>query len=209
MGWAVMLGMAAYQAYASYSASRAATTAAGLQGEAAEKALKESAHQFDVSQAFAEKQWNTTQAQMAPFIAAGQGGVSKLSHLLGVSGVSPGMGGAGGTGETGGTPPPAREPDPPEGARPKPDDAPVVGKAQLRQPGRGRPEGAVIVGQAQTQPGVQPAPITPTGSTSGARTRGSTGASTFMTAPDGTTQDVPEELVDYYALRGARVTSNA
>ena len=103
----VSIAYAGYGAISTYMQAQSAKQAGLLQAGASKEALEEAARQFNASQAFAEKQWATTQAQTAPFIAAGQGAASNLSYLLGIKGVSPGMGamtsgGGGGTKDPGG-----------------------------------------------------------------------------------------------------------
>ena len=235
MAQAIPIVIAIYGMYTAWQQSKAATTAAGIQGEASEAALEESARQFNASQAFAEKQWATTQAQMAPFIATGQGAASNLSYLLGIKGVSPNMGatmyGGGGTGTGGKT-------DPGGGKDRFTDDPNYSGKYQGIDPDSGIGQAdAIVAGLDQryaTTGGIpsdarrearlwniqqtsgSPNPQNPTwyrGPTSPppstvAPTRDRmSGKTVTMTAPNGETQDVPEELADYYALRGAGIGS--
>ena len=89
MAWVVPIAMAAYGAYSADKQSQASQTAAGIQGEASAAAIAESRRQFDEAQAFNAAQWNSSQKAIEPYVQAGQGAVSKLSSLLGVSGVSP------------------------------------------------------------------------------------------------------------------------
>jgi hypothetical protein len=55
--------------------ANAATTAAGIQAQEADKALQ-----------FQEKQWNTEQANLAPWLKAGTAGLTNLQSLLGIGG---------------------------------------------------------------------------------------------------------------------------
>jgi len=231
----VSIAYAGYGAISTYMQAQSAKQAGLLQAGASKEALAEASRQFDASQAFAEKQWATTQAQLAPFIAAGQGGVSKLSHLLGVSGVSPGMGAqsfGGGTGTGGKT-------DPGGGKNRFTDDPNYSGAYQGIDPDSGVGQANAITAGLPTAYATTTDSTTPADARRSARLwniqqtsgspnpqnptyyrgpdttppRSAKGPTTDrfvpMTAPDGTTQDVPEELADYYALRGARVASNA
>ena len=229
----VSIAYAGYGAISTYMQAQSAKQAGLLQAGASKEALEEAARQFNASQAFAEKQWATTQAQTAPFIAAGQGAASNLSYLLGIKGVSPGMGATtyGGGGGTGGNT------DPGGGKNRFTDDPNYSGAYQGVDPDSGIGQANAITGglpQAYATAGGVPAdarrearlwniqqtsgspnPQNPTyyRGPDSTPTRNTKGATTDrfvpMTAPDGTTQEIPEELADYYALRGARVTSNA
>ena len=236
MAQAIPIAIAIYGMYTTWQQSKAATTAAGLQAGASKESIAEAGRQFDASQAFTEKTWNQTQSQMAPFIATGQGAASNLSYLLGIKGVSPNMGatmyGGGGTGTGGKT-------DPGGGKDRFTDDPNYSGKYQGIDPDSGIGQANAITGGLPTAYATTTDSTTPADARRSARLwniqqtsgspnpqnptyyrgpdttppRSAKGPTTDrfvpMTAPDGTTQDVPEELADYYALRGARVASNA
>lgn len=83
------LASAAANAYGASKASKASKEAAGLQVDAANRAaeLEYAASQDALD--FQKQMWASSQSAMEPYVRAGQGAVSNLSHLLGVSGVSP------------------------------------------------------------------------------------------------------------------------
>lgn len=59
---------------------------ANKQAEAERAAIAEQEREFNASQQFAQQQWNTTQANEAPFLRAGQGAVAQLSQLTSTPG---------------------------------------------------------------------------------------------------------------------------
>src|ERR1039458_8807912 len=66
--------------------SNAAGNAAGAQVSAAEQAQQLQAQEAQNSLDFQKQEWNTQQQNLAPWLQAGQGGLSQLQTLLGLGG---------------------------------------------------------------------------------------------------------------------------
>ena len=72
--------------------SSAASNAASTQASAAEQAQQLQAQEAQNALNFNEQQWNTTQANAAPWLQAGQGGLNALQYGLGIGGTANGSG---------------------------------------------------------------------------------------------------------------------
>lgn len=120
-------------------ASNAAKDAAGVQSAASERAAELGYAASQDALNFIRDEADIARANQAPWLAAGQGAVSKLSHLLGIPGVSAGMGG--------GTPAPRSA-------------APMPRLLQPRTDARERTSGAVETGRfAMPRAGGSAAPL--------------------------------------------------
>jgi hypothetical protein len=208
----LMAGKTAADVYGAYESAGAVKEAAATQVASADKAIALMSQAQKDALDFQKQQWAASQANMAPWIASGQGAVNKLSFLLGIGPKGTTTAGGGGSSTTPTTTPTTPPPSNYGTAVPRPGSpaVPTSGNSGEMEPvprptqdtGPTWPHGPT-----RTLADVATVPPTDTPPNSGTLAGVGTRGTVVMQAPDGTIQAVPASDVAHYASRGAQVLS--